>query len=427
MGKKFPEDNYNLEVGKFKSLADFEGDGYKGILIKRNKSGYSYYIKYRDEKQAVRRELVNEPNMSKGKAKSALISKIAEIKEIKNKIAQGEAYTPLKRKSKLNTLNEMADFYFDTHITKTSERERSRYKYHIREEEFAKKHLLLITIEELNDFRRKLENKTPNNVLRTEMAGKVSKFKDRKLSPKSVSTIIALCKTIVKFAIDEGKYRGENTLAGWKKPSYDNVRLKKLTDKEIETYLASLQDADIRYPRDKKGFEESPYRISYLFALLAITTGARVQTILNIKIKDIDFDNKKIALYNFKTESEYIGHIANDKVAEVIKEIIQNNGHPEREYLFCIKGTQTRYKNYPNPVKKKFDTVINKNRTGDDILTIRDLRNVFASTLIHQGVPISFIQNLLSHKTPAMTSRYAQMSNDLGGNEVKSIMGGLNL
>ena len=121
------------------------------------------------------------------------------------------------------------------------------------------------------------------------------------------------------------------------------------------------------------------------------------------------------------------GHIVNDKVADVIKEIIQNNGHPDREYLFCVKGTRTRYGNYPNPVKHQLDLVINKNRDKDNLLTVRDLRNVFATTLIHKGVNISFIQNLLSHKTPTMTARYAQMMSEAGGDEVKDVIGSMNL
>ena len=358
MAKKFPEDKYNLEIGQMKSLADFEGDSYSGILIKRNQSGYSYFIKYRDENQKVKRQLVSEPNMTKGKAKSALETKRADIKKIKQAIKNGEAYSPsLNKKSSLNTLNEMAEFYFDTHITKTSEKERTRYYFHIKDEEFANKPLVLITMEELNDFRTKLENKRPYNVIRTEIAGKESKFKDRKLSAKSVSGIIATCKTIVYYAIKKAKYKGENTLQHWEKPKVDNVRLKMMTDKEIELYLESLQEADIRYPRDRKEFEERPYRISYLFALLALTTGARRQTILHIKIKDINFENKTISLYNRKSERPYLGHIVSDKVEEVIKEIIQNNGHPDREYLFCVKNSRTRYGNYPNPVKAKLDEV----------------------------------------------------------------------
>lgn len=428
MAKKFPEDKYNLEVGQMKSLADFEGDSYSGILIKRNQSGYSYFIKYRDENQKVKRELVSEPNMTKGKAKSALENRRADIKKIKQAIKNGEAYSPsLNKKSSLNTLNEMAEFYFDTHITKTSEKERTRFAFHLKDEEFANKPLVLITMEELNDFRTKLENKRPHNIRRTEMAGKVSNYKNEKLSPKSVSSIIALCKTIVFYAIKKAKYKGENTLQYWEKPKVDNVRLKMMTDKEIELYLESLQEADIRYPRDRKEFEERPYRISYLFALLALTTGARRQTILHIKIKDINFENKTISLYNRKSERPYLGHIVSDKVEEVIKEIIQNNGHPDREYLFCVKNSRTRYGNYPNPVKAKLDEVINKHREGDSILTVRDFRNVFATTLIHKGVNLSFIQNLLSHKTPTMTARYAQMMSSAGGDEVKSVMGGLNL
>ena len=240
------------------------------------------------------------------------------------------------------------------------------------------------------------------------------------MSNKTVNSVIALCSTIVEFARKKGKYKGDNPFFYVEKLKVDNIRIKKMTEEEIEKYLKSLHTADIRYTRDIAWHDTTPYRISYLFALLALTTGARVQTLLNIKIsKDLDFEKKEIALYNFKTDTPYIGHIVSDKVTEVIKEIINNNGFPNREYLFCIKGTENKYVNYPNPVRHKLDSIINKDRMGDELLTVRDLRNVFATRLINRGMPLSFIQNLLSHKTPNMTARYAQMMKGTGGAELK--------
>ena len=419
---KVYEDKYNLGIGDIKSLAEFEGDKYSGILIKRNKKGYTYSIKYRNELNKVIKKVVKEKNMTKGKALVALNKAKNDVVNIKDGIA------PIQQanKNKLTTLNEMADYYFTTHITKTATREAKRYDFHIRDEDFANKYIFLITVEELNEFKVDIAKRIPYNIKRTELAGKVSNYKNKTLSPKSISTIIALCKTVINYSIENGKYKGENPFFYIKKPKVNNIRLKLMSDEEIKTYFKALETADIRYDRDIDTFNHTPYRISLLFAILALTTGARVQTLLNIRIRDIDLEDNIIHLFNRKVDDEaYIGHIANDRVKELIKEIIINNGFPNREYLFCNFQTEKQYINFPNPVRRVLDKVININRSGDSLLTVRDFRNVFATSLINKKVDISRIQNLLNHKTPIMTARYAQMLKKAGGDDVKEHFGNI--
>jgi len=60
-------------------------------------------------------------------------------------------------------------------------------------------------------------------------------------------------------------------------------------------------------------------------------------------------------------------------------------------------------------------------RDEEDRLAVRDLRNVFATRLINEGMNISHIQHLLNHKTPTMTMRYAQLLDTTGGDELKDI------
>jgi site-specific recombinase XerD len=116
-----------------------------------------------------------------------------------------------------------------------------------------------------------------------------------------------------------------------------------------------------------------------------------------------------------------------DHIADIIQEVIYSNGIPNRKYLFCLLGSESRYKNYPNPVRRILDSVINDTRDDKNKLTVRDFRNVFATRLINKGMNLSHIQNLLNHKTPAMTMRYARMLDTTGGDELKEMFVGVKL
>ncbi len=142
-------------------------------------------------------------------------------------------------------------------------------------------------------------------------------------------------------------------------------------------------------------------------------------------MEDISFTDKTISLYNYKTDTPYFGHIVSDEVENTLKEYCKNK-KPE-DYIFYNYKTQKVYDGYPIIVKRKLDEIINNSREPKDRLAVRDFRNVFATRLINKGMNLSHIQNLLNHKTPNMTSRYAQLLDKTGGEELKQMFEGVNL
>lgn len=386
-------------------------DKYKGIYINKTTNGVTYYIKYRDEYgKTVRKSLKHIENIKDSDALTAL-------NEAKLNVIKLKKGLPPKEKKKINvlkTLNEMADYYFLNNDFRSKKGEIQRYNRHCRDKEFATKLFELITIEEIEDFRDELEQKKPTNI--NDVTSK------KTLAPKSIKNIFALCISIVKYALKKRKYKGENPFIDVEKPEVNNVRIKEMNEEEIELFFHRLRDMDILTPQ---------YKISYLYGVLGLTLGAREQTILHIKKSDINFDDKTIKLYNFKTKTEYIGHIVNDDVEDAIKKIINYWKHSPIEndniYLFRVPRTGLKYKKAPAGVRNTLDKYINYTRTTEKIITVRDLRNVFATRLINKGMPLSYIQNLLSHKTPEMTTRYAQLLKKTGGNELKEMFSDIKL
>lgn len=399
------------------SLAKLTGnEKYSGLLVKENKDGsLTYYMKYRDyHNKVIKKAIRNIPNITHNKALKEFNRVKQEIYEIKNGLSISK-----DQKINLITLNEMADFYFENHVFKKVHQETKRYNFHVRDEEFSSKPLMLVTPKDLYAFKNKMLNKHPVKWIYGE---RIAYDETKKLQPATVSNILVLCNTIIKYAIQNERYKGDNPFKYMKRIKFDNVSLKQMEEEEIEEYLDALKNAKYKYNR-------SDYRhsleLGYIFALLALTTGARKRTILQIKVEDISFADKTISLYNYKTDTPYFGHIVSDEVENTLKEYCKNK-KPE-DYIFYNYKTQKVYDGYPIIVKRKLDEIINNSREPKDRLAVRDFRNVFATRLINKGMNLSHIQNLLNHKTPNMTSRYAQLLDKTGGEELKQMFEGVNL
>jgi site-specific recombinase XerD len=375
-------------------------------------------MKYRDyNNKTIKKAITDISNITDEKAYKKLREVKQSIKDIK------DGFTPIQKKSKIDfykTLNSLADYYFENHTCKSIKADELIYKLHCREEEFAVKSIYLMTRKELLEFQKTLQKRHPKKkyVHKADMVEDKTKY----LSNKTVNDILRLCSRVIKYAIKNEEYTGDNLFNTIDHLKEDNITLKQMTDKEIETLLSAIKNA-----KSKRYDHIINFKLAYLYAQLAITTGARLQTILHIKVEDVNFQDKEINLYNFKTEKDYFGHIVNDEVENTLRDIIDNYCTNPSDYIFRNQKTGKKYHRYPLLVKEKLDELINKDRNEKNKITIRDLRNVFATRLINKGMNLSYIQNLLDHTTPNMTLRYARMLDKTGGKELKKMFEGVSL
>lgn len=140
--------------------------------------------------------------------------------------------------------------------------------------------------------------------------------------------------------------------------------------------------------------------------LLALSYGAglRVSEAINLKVRDLQFDELTIHIKQAKGQKDRIS---------VIPESIVNNltnliaGKEKNEYVFesergGILSTRT--------AQKIFETALKTSGIKKDA-TFHSLRHSFATHLLENGTDIRFVQELLGHQNIRTTQRYTQVTN----------------
>ena len=165
----------------------------------------------------------------------------------------------------------------------------------------------------------------------------------------------------------------------------NNQRVRYLTDDEEARLHTALGDG--KWPK----------------VVVALNTGLRQSNQFHARWADVNFDAGTITLRRSKSGEAY--HVPmNDNVRAVLRDL------PSRlrtQWVFPSETGQTPLdaKNYMHRV---FNPAVKKARiTG---FRWHDLRHTCASRLVMAGVDIRTVQELMGHKTLAMTLRHADLS-----------------
>jgi integrase len=347
---------------------------YYEVLSNRDKS---YYITYKHENK--------KHWVFMGKSSEGINENFAHTQRnlIINGLRFGSNLPPLLEK-KINkptalTLDDIAAVYFrDKAITnKSNKRNHSRYTKNIAEN-LGGKEIARIKAEDIQEYQR------------------VSLI--AKKAPYTVNWEIGLIKAIFNHAIKKGIYSGLNP-AKVESIKVDNTRERYLTKNEVITLLERIA-AD----RELK-----------LFVLFSLSTGGRLNTILNIKRQDLDLLNDTISLKDIKNNNSYRGFINPQLKAAILEHGI--NKMPANDTII-----KTPERTLQRRLQAILDDLFNvgvidrKNK-----VVIHSLRHTFASNLAINGVSLYLIQKLLNHKDIQSTARYSKLSPENGKMEINSL------
>jgi len=155
------------------------------------------------------------------------------------------------------------------------------------------------------------------------------------------------------------------------------------------------------------------------FVIFALFTGCRLDEIINLQWKDIDFAERILTIRNkpnFKTKSGRIRQIPiSEKLFELIAEIAdfkkENNTirfiNPDR-YIFC---KTSHYKYNKNYISKYFKEIL-RSLNFNEKYHFHCLRHTFITNLIKNGVNINYVKEIAGHSEISTTMNYIHINID---------------
>lgn len=188
-------------------------------------------------------------------------------------------------------------------------------------------------------------------------------------------------------------------------PSF-KIKLPKADKKIKETYTDEELKKLLKKPNLKR-CEFNEYK-TWVFSNYLLATGNRLSTVLNLQIKDLDFDNYVIQLNKVKNRKAQIVPMASS-LAIILKEYLTYRKGELDDYVFCNSyGGQGEIRSYQEMLAK-----YNKAR-GVSKTSAHLYRHTFAKRWILNGGDIFRLQKLLGHSDLTVVKEYVNMfSSDL--------------
>ena len=139
--------------------------------------------------------------------------------------------------------------------------------------------------------------------------------------------------------------------------------------------------------------------------------GVRVSELVNIKLKDIDFNNKTILIFGKGSKERIVsfGNPAKEAMNEYIKSgrgLLLND--VKSDYLIVGKEKESLT---TRRIEQIIDSLITKTSIKMNI-TPHMFRHTFATHLLDQGCDLIAVQELLGHESLSSTEIYTHVSNE---------------
>ena len=191
-------------------------------------------------------------------------------------------------------------------------------------------------------------------------------------------------------------------------PKLNNLKTEFLTNEQLAGLLAAIDaDTDIQ---------------AGTFLKLALCTGMRRGELLKLQWADVDYENGFIHIRQPKGGKDQI-----IPLNQAARELLEAHPHTSQYVFPGPDGGQCK-----SNFRRSIDRIRKRAGLPEDFRPCHGLRHHFASMLASSGdVDLYILQRLLTHKTPAMTQRYAHLRDetlrraaDLAGNLIGQAMNG---
>lgn len=255
--------------------------------------------------------------------------------------------------------------------------------------------------EDLNKFSLFLETNKINNIKNIDynlIREYLVYLHGTKLSKKTVCRHISTLRTFFRYLVKKNIII-DNPMTLIQNPKTDKTLPKFLYKEELDTILSIPDKNDIIGIRDS------------LILELFYSTGIRVSELSNLKIKDINFSDKKILILGKGNKERMV--LYGDTLDQILNLYLNKsrkvllNGETS-EYLLINKK---KHRLDENTIRIIIKDILKK--SGLNIkLSPHVLRHTFATDLLNNGADLRSVQELLGHENLKTTEIYTHITNE---------------
>lgn len=153
--------------------------------------------------------------------------------------------------------------------------------------------------------------------------------------------------------------------------------------------------------------ESTPYyrERDLMLVKLFLKTGLRRAEVVGLNVRDIDLSKRTLQVKRKGGREAYL--YIHDELASDLERYLKIVARSSAEPLFMSKrGTRLSASSIWHLVKTY------AHKAGFKDISVHGLRHTFGTTLLSEGVPLSYIQKLMDHQSPQTTSLYLHIQNN---------------
>lgn len=212
---------------------------------------------------------------------------------------------------------------------------------------------------------------------------------ERGLSGKTVKTYITGLRTILYYFMKEG----------WLEPFH--IPAPKIDEKIKDVYT----DDELRKLLKKPDINKCTFATYRNWVLVSyfIGTGQRLNSVINIKNKDIDLSNETVVLHKTKARKDVLLPLPHSLV-KILREYMRIRKGDMNDYLFCTQyGCQMTNGGVIDAIR-----AYNRSR-GVEKTSVHLFRHTYAKNYLNNGGNVFKLQKLMAHSDLMSTQKYLNL------------------
>lgn len=220
---------------------------------------------------------------------------------------------------------------------------------------------------------------------------------EKDYSKKTISRNISTLRSFFKYQKSQNMV-SKNPMTFVENPKLDKRLPKVLYTKDLETLLNT---PDCNTPLGQR---------NCVILEMFYSTGIRVSELVNLKVSDIHFHDKRIKILGKGSKERYVlyGSVLEKKLNLYLQNGYQELNKNKSDFIFLNKNG--------NPLTTRgvetiLDQVLKKSGLNYHI-SPHVLRHTFATDMLNNGADLKIVQELLGHENLATTQIYTHVSNE---------------